>query len=132
MQPAERSANVNANRPPNARTDNYDHATEVWSHQYAATSRGNPATDEKYQQQPDTLAAKQNQEHEKLQQQHEKEHQQIVQENTSDTQKQQMERRNSQQTQQLEQKRARQQQEIETHHQPHQSVPQSRLPAPKP
>jgi len=73
----ERTANVNQNRPPNARSNNYDHATDVQSHQYTATSTDNPAIDEKYQQQQDELAAKQNQEHQDLQQQQEKEHQQI-------------------------------------------------------
>jgi len=132
----EHAANVNANRPPNvneARTNNYNHATEVQSHQYAATSTGNPATDKKYQQQQDQLAAKQNQEHQKQQQQQEKEHQQMAQKNASDAQKQQIEQRHAQQTQQLEQKHAQQQQNVQTHQQSHQSAPpaQSHPPAEK-
>ena len=125
------AANVNANRPPNARTNNYDHAAEIQSHQYEATSTGNPATDKKYQQQQDKLAAEQNQEHQRLQQQQEKEHQQIAQKNASDAQKQQMEQRHTQQTQQLEQKHAAQEQKMETHQQPHESAQQSHPPAPK-
>jgi hypothetical protein len=122
----EHAGNVNANRPPNAneaRTNNYNHATEVQSHQYTTTSTGNPATDKKYQQQQDKLAAKQNQEHQKLQQQQEKEHQQMTQKNASDAQKQQMEQRHAQQTQQIEQKHAQQQQKVQTYQQPHQSGP---------
>ena len=125
------AANVNANRPPNARTNNYNHATEIQSHQYEATSTGNPATDKKYQQQQDKLAAEQNQEHQRLQQQQEKEHQQIAPKNASDVQKQQMEQRHTQQTQQLEQKHASQEQKMETHQQPHESAQQSHPPAPK-
>ena len=102
----------NANRPPNASTSNYNHATEVQSHQYTATSTGNSAMDKEYQQQQDKLAAKQNQEHQKLQQQQEKEHQQMAQKNASDAQKQQMEQRHAQQTQQLEQNHAQQQQNM--------------------
>ena len=116
----------NVNRPPNAneaRTNNYNHATEVQSHQYTTTSTGNPTTDKKYQQQQDKLAAEQNQEHQKLQQQQEKEHQQMTQKNASDAQKQQMEQRHAQQTQQIEQKHAQQQQKVQTYQQPHQSGP---------
>ena len=119
----ERAANVNANRPPEARTNNYNHANEVQSHQYTATSTGNSATDKKYQQQQDKLAAKQNQEHQKLQQQQEKEHQKMAQKNANEVQKQQTEQHHAQQTQQLEQKHAQQQQKMETHQQPHQSSP---------
>jgi len=118
----ERAANVNANRPPEARTNNYNHATEVQSHHYTAPSTGNSATDKKYQQQQDKLAAKQNQEHQKLQQQQEKEHQKMAQKNADEAQKQQMEQRHAQQTQQLEQKHTQQQQKMETHQQ-HQSAP---------
>jgi hypothetical protein len=116
----------NVNRPPNAneaRTNNYNHATEVQSHQYTTTSTGNPTTDKKYQQQQDKLAAEQNQEHQKLQQQQEKEHQQMTQKNATDAQKQEMEQRHAQQTQQIEQKHAQQQQKVQTYQQPHQSGP---------
>lgn len=130
----EHAANVNANRPPNAneaRTNNYNHATEVQSHQYTATSTGNAATDKKYQQQQEKLATKQNQEHQKLQQQQEKEHQQVARTNASDAQKQQMEQRHTQQTQQLEQKHTVQQQKVQTKQQPRQSAPQSHPSEPK-
>jgi hypothetical protein len=123
---------VNANRPPNAneaRTNTYNHATEVQSHQYTATNTGNAATDKKYQQQQDKLAAKQNQEHQKLQQQQEKEHQQMSKKNASDAQKQQMEQRHAQQTQKLEQQHTAQQQKVQTHQQQH--APQSHPSPPK-
>jgi hypothetical protein len=120
---SERATDVNANRPPEARTNNYNHATEVQPHQFTATSTGNPATDKKYQQQQDKLAAKQNQEHQKLQQQQEKEHQQITQKNAGEAQEQQMEQRHAQQTQQLEQKHGQQELNVQTHQQQHQSAP---------
>ena len=123
---------ANANRPPSANeahANNYNHATDVQSHQYTATSTGNAATDKKYQQQQDKLAAKQNQEHQKLQQQQEKEHQQMAKKNVSDAQKQQMEQRHTQQTQQLEQKHTAQQRKMQTQQQQH--APQSHPSAPK-
>ena len=123
---------ANANRPPSANeahANNYNHATDVQSHQYTATSTGNAATDKKYQQQQDKLAAKQNQEHQKLQQQQEKEHQQMAKKNVSDAQKQQTEQRHAQQTQKLEQKHTAQQQKMQTQQQQH--APQSHPSAPK-
>jgi hypothetical protein len=118
----------NANRPPNASNNNYNHATEVQSHQYTATSTGNSAMDKKYQQQQDNLAAKQDQEHRKLQQQQEREHQQMAQKNVSEAQNQQMEQRHAQQTQQLEQKHDQQQQSMQMHQEAHQSAQQSHPP----
>lgn len=124
----ERAAAGNESRP-SAST----HASEVQPHKYSAPSTGKPATDQKYQQQQDKLAVKQNQEHQKLQQQQAKEHQQATQKSTNDVQKQQMEQRHTQQTQQLEQKHTSQQQNVQSHQQPHQSSPppQSHPPAEK-
>ncbi len=127
----ERNAAANENRPANANephANSYNHATEVQAHQYKAPSSGNSATDKKYQQQQDKLAAKQNQEHQKLQQQQEKEHQQMAKKNASEAQKQQMEQRHTQQTQQLEQKHTQQQQKVQAHQSP---PPQSHGSAPK-
>jgi WXXGXW repeat (2 copies) len=127
----ERNAATNENHPPSANeahASNYNHANEVQSHQYTAPTTGNAATDKKYQQQQDKLAAKQNQEHQKLQQQQEKEHQQMSKKNASDAQKQQMEQRHTQQTQQLEQKHTEQQQKVQTHQSP---PPQSHGSSPK-
>jgi WXXGXW repeat (2 copies) len=123
----ERTATGNEARPANT------HASEVQPHKYTAPSTSTPKTDQKYQQQQDNLAAKQNQEHQKLQQQQEKEHQQAAKKNSNEAQKQQMEQRHTQQTQQLEQKHASQQQKVQTHQQPHQSSPppQSHAPAEK-
>jgi WXXGXW repeat (2 copies) len=110
-----------------------NHANEVQPHKYVAPPTGKPATDQKYQQQQDKLAAKQNQEHQKLQQQQDKEHQQAAQRNASAPQKQQMEQCHAQQTQQLEQKHTAQQEKVQTHQQPHQSAPppQNHAPAEK-
>ena len=82
-------------------------------HKFTPPNTGNAATDKKYQQQQDKLAAKQAQDHQKLQQQQEKEHQQAATKNYNDAQKQQMEQRHTQQTQQIEQKHATQQKQME-------------------
>jgi hypothetical protein len=130
----ERTATGNEARPANnseAHTNASNHASELQPHKYTPTSSGNAATDQKYQQQQEKLASKQNQEHQKLQQQQEKEHQQVAKKNNSDAQKQQMEQRHTQQTQQLEQKHTSQQQKMQTQQQPHQSAPESHPPAQK-
>jgi len=122
----DRPATSNEARPANnsaARANANTHANEIQPHRYTAPSVGNPATDQKYQQQQDKLAARQNQEHQKLQQQQEKQHQQAATKNTSEPQRQQMEQHHAQQTQQLEQKHTTQQQQVQTHQQPHQSAP---------
>src|SRR5271167_1824566 len=69
----ERTAPANEARPANT------HVNEVQPHNYTAPDTAKPATDQKYQQQQDKLAAKQNQEHQNLQQQQDKEHQQAAQ-----------------------------------------------------
>src|SRR5271163_40355 len=101
------------------------HAADIEAHKSTPPNTGNAATDKKYQQQQDKLAAKQNQEHQKLQQQQEKEHQQAAQKNYNDQQKQQMEQRHTQQTQQLEQKHTTQQQQMQQHQAPPASHPPS-------
>jgi hypothetical protein len=115
--PPANAAHGNEARPATA-ASNPGHANEVQEHKYTAPNSGNDATDKKYQQQQDKLAAKQNQEHQKLQQQQEKEHQQAAQKNYNDQQKQQMEQRHTQQTQQLEQKHTTQQQQMQQHQAP--------------
>jgi WXXGXW repeat (2 copies) len=94
---------------PNANT----HASELQPHKFTPPNTGNAATDNKYQQEQDKLAAKQTQDHQKLQQQQDKEDKQATTKNYNDAQKQQMEQRHSQQTQQLEQKHATQQKQME-------------------
>jgi hypothetical protein len=89
------------------------HAGDLQPHTYPAPNTGDPATDKKFQQQQDKLAAKQAQEHQKLQQQQEKEHQQADRNNFSADQRQQMEQRHTQQTQQLEQRHATQQAQLQ-------------------
>jgi hypothetical protein len=118
-----------ANKP-EARTNANSHAGDLQPHKYAPPSNANAnaATDQKYQQQLERLATKQNQEHQRLQQQQELEHQKVAMPNASETQKQQMEQRHSQQTQQLEQKHAAQQEKIQPRQQPRQNPPQNRPP----
>jgi hypothetical protein len=103
-----------------ARTNN--HASELQAHQSTPPNTGNAATDKKYQQQQDKLAAKQTQDHQKLQQQQDKEHQQAAQKNYNDAKKQQMEQRHTQQTQQLEQKHTAQQQQMTQRQAPRQGA----------
>lgn len=107
---------------------NPGHANELQSHTFTPPSTGNPATDRKYQQQQEKLAAKQNQEHLQLQQQQEKEHQKAIQKNYDDARKQQMEQRHTQQTQHMEQQHATQQQQ----HMREGQAPQPQSHAPEP
>jgi hypothetical protein len=133
--PAEHASPANEARPATndaAHAGSNNHASEVQPHKYAAPSTGKPATDQKYQQQQDQLAAKQNQQHQKLQQQQVKEHQQAEKKNTPEPQKQQMEQQHAQQTQQLEQKHAAQQEKVQTHQQPHQNAPPPQQSHPQP
>jgi WXXGXW repeat (2 copies) len=124
-----RPENTNEARPTTA-----NHASELQPHKFTPPNSGNAATDKKYQQQQDKLAAKQAQDHQKLQQQQEKEHQQAIAKNYNEAQKQQMEQRHSQQTQQLEQKHATQQKQMEQRQAPRGTAPkqESRPPADKP
>jgi WXXGXW repeat (2 copies) len=118
-----------ANRPATPEPKPNNHASELQPHTYTTPNTGSAATNKKYQQQQEQLAAKQNQEHQKLQQQQEKEHAQTTKKNANDTQKQQMEQRHTQQTQQLEQKHAAQQQKVEQHQPPpKESKPQEKRP----
>jgi WXXGXW repeat (2 copies) len=135
--PATATRSGTDNRPENtteARPNTSNHASEVQPHKFTPPSSGNAATDQKYQQQQDKLAAKQTQDHAKLQQQQEKEHQQAAAKNYNDAQKQQMEQRHAQQTQQVEQKHATQQKQMEQHQAPRQSTskPESHPPTGKP
>ncbi|MGA8620390.1 MAG: YXWGXW repeat-containing protein [Candidatus Sulfotelmatobacter sp.] len=125
------------NRPENtneARPTTNNHASELQPHKFTPPNSGTAATDKKYQQQQDKLAAKQAQDHQKLQQQQEKEHQQAAAKNYNEAQKQQMEQHHTQQTQQLEQKHATQQKQMEQRQAPRPTAPkpESRPPAEKP
>ena len=106
---------ANAGRPANtnARPTNYTHASEVQPHQYTPPNTGNAKQDQKYQQQQQKLAAKQNAEHQKLQQKQEKEDQRMQQRQASDAQRQQTEQRHAQQTQRMETQHAQQQTHME-------------------
>jgi YXWGXW repeat-containing protein len=118
-----------ANKP-EARTNANSHAGDLQPHKYAPPSNANAnaAASQKYQQQQEKLATKQNQEHQKLQQQQERQHQQVARPNASEAQKQQLEQKHAQQTQQLEQKHAAQQQKLDARQQPRQNPPQNRPP----
>jgi hypothetical protein len=123
----------NSEAPPattEAHPNTNSHASELQPHKFTPPNTGNAATDKKYQQQQDNLAAKQTQDHQKLQQQQDKEHQQAATKNYSDAQKQQMEQRHTQQTQQVEQKHATQQKQMEQRQAPRQAAPKP--PAEKP
>jgi hypothetical protein len=113
---------------PTSNTANKD-ASELQLHKTTPPNTGNAATDKKYQQQQDKLAAKQTQDHQKLQQQQEKDHQQATKRNYNDTQKEQMEQRHTQQTQQVEQKHATQQAQMQQHQAPHQATPKPGSPS---
>jgi hypothetical protein len=112
------------------RPNTNEHASELQPHQFTPANTGNAATDGKYQQQQEKLAAKQAQDHQKLQQQQENEHQQAAKKNYNDAQKAQMEQRHAQQTQKVEQKHATQQKQMEQR-QPA-PRPESRPPAERP
>ena len=113
----------NVPRPPSS------HASELQAHQPAKPpTTGNTKTDQKYQQQQQKLADRQNQEHQKLQQKQEQEHQRLAQ-NANDARKQQVEQKHQQQTQQLEQRHTQQQQKLQSKQQPesqNQSKPKGR------
>jgi hypothetical protein len=98
-----------------------NHASGLQAHPNTPPNTGNAATDKKYQQQQNQLAAKQTQDHQKLQQQQEKDHQQATKKNYNDTQKAQMEQKHTQQTQQVEQKHATQQAQLQQHQAPRQA-----------
>jgi hypothetical protein len=104
------------------------HASDLQPHKFTPPNTGDPATDKKYQEQQDKLAAKQAKDNQKLQQQQEKDHQRAAQANYNDSQKQQMEQQHAQQTQKVEQQHAAQQQKMEEQ----QARPQSKPPAEKP
>jgi hypothetical protein len=74
---------------------------------------GNPQQDQKYQQQQETLRAKQDQERQKLQQQQEQDHQRLAQQNADESRKQQVEQQHQQQTQQLQKKHEQEQQKLQ-------------------
>jgi len=84
----------------------------------AAPNTGNPALDQRYQQQQQKLYATQNQERQKLQQQHEIEHQNLAKQTFNPARTQQLEQRHQQQTQQMQQRHVQQQQRLQQRQQP--------------
>jgi hypothetical protein len=83
----------------------------------SAPKTGNAKTDQKYQQQAERLAAKQDQERQKLQQKQDQEHQRLAQQKASEARTQQVEQKHQRQTQQLQQKHQQQQQHLQTRQQ---------------
>jgi hypothetical protein len=135
--PGDENRSSTENHPENdteAHPSTYTHASELQPQKSTPPNTGDAATDTKYQQQQDKLAAKQAQERQKLQQQQEKDHQQAAKKNFNDAQKQQMEQQHAQQTQQLQQKHTAQHQQLEQRQAPRQtaSAPDSRPPAERP
>jgi len=82
---------------------------------------GNAKADKKYQQQQETLIARQDQERQRLQQKQDSDHQRLTQQKANDARTQQVEQKHQQQTQQLANRHAAQQQSM-----------QSRQPQPRP
>ena len=95
------------------------HAKDLTTHpRPAPPNTGNPKQDQKYQQQQDSLYAKQQQEHQRLQQKQEQDHQRMAQQRASEARNQQMEQKHQQQTQQMEQRHVQQQQHLQERQQP--------------
>jgi hypothetical protein len=112
------------------------HASEVQPHPtLAPPNTGNPALDQRYKQQQEVLAAKQQQDHQKLQAQQEQEHQRLTQRQAPPETTQQIEQKHQQQTTQLEQKHTQQQQKLQNKQQASAGKPgnkQDENPPPKP
>jgi hypothetical protein len=121
-----RPQNTSQGRPNTAA----QHAGDLQPHQFTPPNSGNAARDQKYQQQQNSLAARQAQDHQRLQQQQENEHQQAAQKNYNDAQRSQMEQRHAQQTQRVEQRHATQQQRLEQRQPP--PRPEGRPPEDRP
>ena len=79
----------------------------------APPNTGNARTDQKYQQQQQKLAAKQDQERAKLQQRQDQEHQRMTQQKADQARQQQVEQKHQQQTQKLQQRQEQQQQHLQ-------------------
>ena len=87
---------------------------------------GNPAQDQRLQQQQQKMYEKQNQQIQKLQQQQERDHQRMDTQRANDAYRQQIEQRHQQQTQQLQQRHTQQQQQMQQRQQPHAPPPQQK------
>jgi hypothetical protein len=109
---------VSANRgaPPvaaTARPNMAAHPKDLPPVQRSAPSTGNPQLDQKYQQQRDQVAAKQNQDRQNLQQKQDQQHQQMTKQNAPPAKVQQVEQQHQQQTQRLQQGHAQQMQRVQ-------------------
>jgi hypothetical protein len=78
----------------------------------SAANTGDANRDRKYEQQQQTMLAKQEQERQKLPQRQDQEHQRMTQQNASEARKQQVEQRHQQQMEQLQQRHVQQQQPL--------------------
>jgi len=83
-----------------------------------APNTGDAKRDQKFQQQQEKQAAKQDQERQRLQQRQQQEDQKVAKRNADDARKQQVEQRHQQQTEKLQQKHEQQQQKLQHREQP--------------
>jgi hypothetical protein len=108
---------ANHGNPPvaaTARANTAVHARDLPPVEHAAAPHsGNAATDHKYQQQQDKLAANQNRERQSLQQHQDKEDKQVTRQPANQARAQQTEQRHQQQTQQMQQRHTQQAQHME-------------------
>ena len=101
------------------RPGNVVHPNDLPVHERpGAPNTGNPKLDQKYQQQQEKLAARQNRDHQQLEQKQERDHQRIARQNADEARKQQVEKQHQQQTQQLEQRHVEQRQHMQERQQP--------------
>jgi hypothetical protein len=86
------------------------------NHRPEPANSGNATADRKYQQQQDSLIARQDQERQRLQQKQDSDHQRLTQQKANDARTQQVEQKHQQQTQQLSDRHAAQQQSLQSRH----------------
>ena len=111
----------NASRPEGnpSRPNNPVHVKDLPAREKpTAPNTGNARLDQKYQQQQEKLAARQDQERQKLQQKQEQDHQRATQQKNAEARTQQLEQKHQQQTQQLQQRHEAQQQHLQQRQQP--------------
>jgi len=95
------------------------HPNELPPIEHAAPpNTGNTKQDQKYQQQQQTVIAKQTQERQNLQQKQDQQHQQLAKQQAAPQKMQQVEQQHQQQTQQLQQRHTQQTQQMQQRHQP--------------
>jgi hypothetical protein len=105
------------NNPPTGRTA--VHPSELPRVEHAGPpNTGQPKLDQKYQQQQEEMAVRQEQDRRKLQEKQDNEHQQLQRTNADHAAQQQMEQRHQQETKEMAQKHAQEQQHLQQKQQP--------------